>query len=230
MQMSVINSARMDNVVKIHTPTSLGVYGPTQCGKTRFIVNLLKEANTMFTTSVQEIHYCYAVYQDLYTELQQCEGKSVEKVTFHEGMPSIEDCREWAYMKHHIVIVLDDLMTDLTKHPEMVKFATVDCHHKNITMVLLLHNIFPPGLRTVSLNIHYVVLFKNKRDTLQVETLGRRVMKNRVKYFFACFQQAVKKPFGYLLVDMHPHSDETYQLRTAILSYERPTVIYTPRK
>ena len=223
-------SQSMNTVIKLHTPTTIGIYGPTQCGKTKFVVSLLKEANVLFTKPVEEIYYCYEVYQDTYTELKEAESKGVEKVCFHQGMPHVDDCREWAYMKSHIVIVLDDLMTDLTKHPEMVKFATVDCHHKNITMILLLHNIFPPGLRTVSLNIHYVVLFKNKRDTLQVETLGRRVMKNKVKYFFACFQQAVRKPFGYLLVDMHPHSDDVFQLRTCILPSEAPAIIYAPRK
>lgn len=218
------------SIVKICTPTTIGVYGPTQSGKTNFVLRLLKEANQLFTKHVEEIYYCYAAYQTVYESLNEAKKNGVDNVVFYEGLPGIDQCKEWAYMKSHIVIVFDDLMTDLTKHADIVKFATVDCHHSNITMIVMLHNIFPPGLRTMSLNLHYVVLFKNKRDTLQVDTLGRRIMKERVKYFSAVYRHAVAKPYGYLLIDMHPRTDEAYQLRTHILPAEAPTTVYTPRK
>ena len=105
------STINMDNLIKIHTPTTLGVYGPTQCGKTRFVLNLLKEGNKLFTKRIQDIYYCYEVYQECYDELKQLEDHGVDKVVFNEGMPSIELCREWAFMKSHIVIVFDDLMT-----------------------------------------------------------------------------------------------------------------------
>lgn len=218
------------SIVKLCAPTTIGIYGPTQSGKTNFVINLLKQASKVFTKPVQEIHYCYASYQDIYNSLKDDKETSVEKVDFHEGMPDIKDCIEWAYMKTHIIIVFDDLMTDLTKDVDMVKFATVDCHHSNITMIVMLHNIFPPGLRTMSLNLHYVILFKNKRDTLQVETLGRRIMKDKLKYFLAVYKHSVARSYGYLLIDMHPRTDEAYQLRTNILPIEAPTIVYTMRK
>ena len=220
----------MNGIVKIHTPTTIGIYGPTQCGKTRFVINLLKECNSLFTKKADEIYYCYESYQECYDELNSVSKQDISQVCFHQGMPEVEECRQWAFMKSHVIIVMDDLMTDLTKHPDMVKFATVDCHHRNITMILLMHNIFPPRLRTVSLNIHYVVLFKNKRDSLQVQTLCRRVMGDRANYFYQCFKHAVQKQFGYLLVDMHPHSNDVYQLRSRILPSEAPTIVYSPLK
>lgn len=218
------------SIVRLCAPTTIGIYGPTQSGKTNFVIDLLKQANQVFTKHVQEIHYCYASYQDIYNSLKEAKETSVDSVYFHEGMPDIKDCLEWAYMKTHIIIIFDDLMTDLTKHANMVKFATVDCHHSNITMIVMLHNIFPPGLRTMSLNLHYVVLFKNKRDTLQVETLGRRIMKDKLKYFLGVYKHSVSRPYGYLLIDMHPRTDEAYQLRTNILPSESPTIVYTVRK
>ena len=78
----------------------------------------------------------------------------------------------------------------------------------------------------MSLNTHYVVLFKNKRDTLQVEMFARRVMNDKVKYFFTCYKKAISIPYGYLFVDMHPHSDDKYQLRTRIFPNETPTIVY----
>ena len=150
----------------------------------------------------------------------------VDKVVMHEGMPLVKDCVKWSYMKNHIVVVFDDLMTELSKDRDMVKFVTVNCSHNRITMIVLLHNIFQPGLRTLSINTHYVVLFKNKRDTLQVEMFGRRVMKDRVKFFFECYRKATQQAYGYLLVDMHPRSEDSYVLRTRIFPNETPTIVY----
>lgn len=218
------------SIVQIVTPTTIGIYGPTQSGKTHFVIDLLKESKSLFTKPAEEIYYCYSAYQDAYNGLKEAEHTGGFKTIFHEGMPDMGQCKEWSFMKKHIVIVFDDLMTDMTKDNDIVKFATVDCHHSNITMLVLLHNIFPPGLRTMSLNLHYIILFRNKRDVLQVDTLGRRVMKDRVKYFAAVYRQAVSKPYGYLLIDMHPRTDEAYQLRTRILPSEAPTIIFSPRK
>ena len=214
--------------MKIFTPTTVAVYGPSQSGKTNFVLQLLKNANTMFTERVEEIHYCYGAYQKAYDEIREVEG--VNKVVMHDGMPLAKDFVKWSYMKKHIVVFFYDLMTELSKDRDMVKFVTVNCSHNGITMIVLLHNIFQPGLRTLSINTHYVVLFKNKRDTLQVETFGRRVMKDRVKYFFACYRKATEKTYGYLFVDMHPKSDDKYVLRTRIFPYETPTIVYDYRE
>lgn len=215
------------SIVKIFTPTTMAVYGPTQSGKTNFVLHLLKHASTMFTDRVEEIHYCYASYQSIYDTIKEVDG--VDKVVFHSGMPLVNECVKWSYMKQHIVVVFDDLMTELSRDKEMVKFVTVNCSHNRITMIVLLHNIFQPGLRTLSINTHYVVLFKNKRDTLQVDTFGRRVMKDRVKYFNACYRKATARPYGYLFVDMHPISDDKFVLRTRIFPDETPTLVYSYR-
>ena len=211
---------------KIYAPTTMAVYGPTQSGKTEFILRLLKNANEMFTERVEEIHYCYSVYQKAYDKIKEVEG--VNKVVMHQGMPLVNDCVKWSYLKNHIIVVFDDLMTELPKNRDMIKFATVNCHHNNITMIILLHNIFEPGLRTLSLNIHYVVLFKNKRDSLQVKTFGRRIV-NDGELFYGCFKLATERPYGYLLVDLHPRSDEKYLLRTRIFPNEAPPIIYNDR-
>lgn len=212
------------SLVKIHTPTTMAIYGPTQSGKTNFVLQLLKHANTMFTERVEEIHYCYSAYQKCYDVIKQVDD--VDKVTFHDGMPLVKDCVKWAYMKSHIVVVFDDLMTELSKDKDMIRFVTVNCSHNHITMIVLLHNIFQPGLRTLSINTHYVVLFKNKRDTLQVDTFGRRVMKDRIKFFNACYHKATSKRYGYLFVDLHPYSDDKFELRTRIFPDETPTIVY----
>lgn len=219
---------KVRNIIKIQSPTTMALYGPTQSGKTQFVINLLKNTNVMFTKKVDEIFYCYVAWQKCYDQIQTVEG--VNKVTMFQGMPSVEQCKKWSYMKNHIIVVFDDLMTELSNDKEMVKFVTVYSHHLRITIVVLLHNIFHGKLRTLSLNTHYVVLFNNKRDTLQVRTFATRVMSENIKFFMKSFKKAMERPYGYLFVDMHPKSDEKYELRTRIFPYETPTIVYQSKQ
>ena len=47
-------------------------------------------------------------------------------------------------------------------------------HHRNVSMVFLAQNLFPKNkfARTMSLNAHYIVLFKNPRDASQFANFG----------------------------------------------------------
>ena len=58
-------------------------------------------------------------------------------------------------------------------------------HEQFILVVLYLtQNLFPPGKlsRTISLNSHYIVVFKNPRDSLGISTLAKQMFPGRTKY------------------------------------------------
>ena len=82
--------------------------------------------------------------------------------------------------------------------------------------------------RTMSLNAHYIVLFKNPRDAMQISTLGRQMYPGQNKFLVEAFKNATEKPFGYLLLDLKPDTDEKYRVRTNIFPDERQYV-YIPR-
>ena len=57
--------------------------------------------------------------------------------------------------------------------------------------------------------------FTFNRDLLQVEILGRQIFgKRQLKYFLDSFAKATAEKYRCLLVDLSPHSDLTYKLRT----------------
>ena len=55
------------------------------------------------------------------------------------------------------------------------------------------------GSRNISLNSHYLVLFKNPRDKLQILTLAKQMYPGQTDFFLNQYEEAVKRPFGYLL-------------------------------
>ena len=85
-------------------------------------------------------------------------------------------------------------------------------------MVYNVQNVFDKGKvdRTISVNSHYLMLFKNPRDEGQMRSLAQQVFPKKVKFFMDSFTEATKKDHGYLLVDLHPLTPDPLRVRTSI--------------
>ena len=103
-------------------------------------------------------------------------------------------------------------------------------HHRNVSVIFLTQNMYYKSkqARTMSLNTQYLVLFKNPRDATQVATLGRQMYPNNSKFLVEAFQDATKRPYGYLLLDLRADTLENYRVRTNIFAGERQYV-YIPK-
>lgn len=64
-------------------------------------------------------------------------------------------------------LIVDDQMDETGSSTTLVKSFTKGSHHHNLTILYLLRNIYNSGSsqRTLSLNSHYDVVFRNSRDT-----------------------------------------------------------------
>ena len=188
------------------------VAGPTQCGKTQWVYNLLKR-NNLFTEPVSSIIYCYGVYQQLYDEMKI----KVKNIEFHKGIPSEELLQEHSDGKFH-VIVLDDLMEHIVRDVNMQMLFTKFCHHYHFTTIFITQNIFEQGrcARTIALNTHVLVLFANRRDASQIRQLAKQQCPLQPHIFMEAYEDAVSTPYGYLIVDCTPSTNELTQWRTNI--------------
>ena len=65
--------------VRLQHPFTCTIAGPTQSGKTQFVVRLIKHANELRTLPPENIVYCYGEFQPLFAKLPGVE--------FHEGLP-----------------------------------------------------------------------------------------------------------------------------------------------
>ena len=75
---------------------------------------------------------------------------------------------------------MDDLMT--STDDRVVDIFTKISHHRNLSVVYLTQNLFYKNkqTRTLSLNSHYIVLFKNARDATEVANLARQMYQVKV--------------------------------------------------
>jgi len=205
-------------------PSTMIVSGPTGCGKTQFVMKLLE--NNMFVEPEtglvpDRIIWMYGAEQE---ELfRQLAAMRVELFSgFNREILDSLDSNE------RNLIVLDDLMTEMKNSDDLEKLFTKGSHHKNLTVIYLVQNLFEKGKATVSVsrNAHYIVLFKNPRNQVEVNTLASQMaVGSRRKSLLAAFQYATKKNFRYLVFDNRPETDPGLRFRTKIFPGETTKIL-----
>jgi hypothetical protein len=121
-------------------------------------------------------------------------------------------------------------MSELGSDTKLTKLFTKGSHHRNVSIIFIVQNIFHKGkeMREISLNAHYLVLFKNPRDRSQVVHLGRQLYPTKVKFFQESYEDATSKPFTYLLLDLKSDTEEALRMRTGMFPGD-VYYIYQPR-
>ena len=144
-------------------PFTCIVSGPTGSGNSVFTPKLVEHAQEIISPSPERILFCYGEYQNIFD--------NYPGVEFHDGLPEVSSFDE----KKRTLLVMDDLMT--CTDDRMVDIFTKISHHRNLSVVYLTQNLFYKikQTRTLSLNSHYIVLFKNARDAIQVANLARQM-------------------------------------------------------
>ena len=217
----------MESVLQFESPCNVIVSGMTGSGKTCFVNQLLKHANGVFKHRPTSIFYCQGVWQGLYDEMKA----SIPSIQFVEGLPSKEMMESWAWKEPgHKVLVIDDQLRQAAKSDDIVDLFTKFSHHLNFSVFFIVQNLFSGGkqFRTIALNAHYLCLFRNNRDEMQVQMLGRQIMPGKTSFFLDAYRKATSQSYGYLLIDVSPHSNPQYKLRTNILPNQL-MIVYLPK-
>ena len=64
------------------------------------------------------------------------------------------------------------------------------------------------------------MLLKNPRDKSQILTLAKQIYPGQTDFFLNQYEEAVKRPFGYLLIDLKTTTQDNCRLRTNVLPSE----------
>lgn len=214
-------------VLKFISPAICIVAGSSSSGKSTLMFNILKHSDTMFTESPVKIIYAYGAWQKFFEEIQQCNSN----IEFFDGLPNKQDLESWSLDGNHRILILDDLMTVAEQDKNTLDLFTKHSHHTNFSVFFLVQNLFSVGkyFRTISLQCHYFILFKNRRDEQQMHSFGRQLFPTNTHYFIDAYKKATQEPYSYLLVDISPHSNPEYSLRSKILPGQLVSV-FVPKK
>jgi len=200
------------------TPSLIILSGSSQAGKTTFVHKLLANRH-LFESRPRKVLYCMGV---------ETTSHPPAGVDLYKGLPD-EDSIKVFCGGAPAIVVLDDLLIEMQKRPEMLRALAIRLvHHLNITVIILTQSLFDVS-RVVRTNANYVVLFRSDASQLAVAMYGRQLFTGATyKYFMESFKDATAEPYSYLVVDIHPRTHPDIRLLSDIFS-PFPT-IYVPKK
>lgn len=193
-------------------PFTCVVAGPTGCGKTEWVKRFIAELNQMVIPCPTKILWSYAEWQPGYRSLP-------DAVKLVQGLTDIPE-----YSREPTLLVIDDQMHNADQR--ITNLFTKGSHHCNISIIYIVQNLFDKNKehRTISLNAHYLVIFKNPRDGSQIVHLAKQMYPGKSAYVKDAFTFATKKPHGYLVVDLKQSTPEGMRLRSYIFPGETQEV------
>ena len=111
--------------------------------------------------------------------------------------------------------MFDDQMIYASKDKRIVNLFIRGSHHRNLSVIYIVQNLFyqGKGSRSISLNSRYLVLFKNPRDKLQILILAKQMYPGQTEFFLNHYEETVKRPFGYVLIDLKTTTQDHARLR-----------------
>ena len=173
----------------------------------------------MMTPVPEEIIFCYGIWQSTYNLLRK-----FKRVRFIEGLPPLNDLQG----NTPRLLILDDLMNDLNE--ETANLFIKDSHHRNITVLQIVQNIFSKNKhqRTINLNSHYLILFRNPRDKTQISYIARQMSPGNTRYIIDAYNKATSSSHGYLLFDFRQETPDAHRLRSSIFPGSL-TDVYIPK-
>jgi len=107
-------------------------------------------------------------------------------------------------------------------------------------MIYITQNLFYQSKtqRNISLNLHYMILMKVRRDLTQINHLARQLCPPEPNYVISAYEDATRHPYSYLFVDISPNAPDELQLRACIFPFkyvekpgdEQPYTVYIRTK
>lgn len=211
--------------LKLVHPSTILISGPTGCGKTYFVSELLRK--NWFNPAIERFILIYGEWQEVYDKLKKDLGADIE---FVHNPETYDDIYESLDPQQRNLIIFDDQMSRSKASKGILKFFTQGSHHRNLSVLYLVQNLFDQNKehRTISLNAQYLILFRNPRDSMQVRSLGMQVVgassKGQVNNFIRAYQDATNEPYSYLMIDARPETPTEFRLRSKI--FDRYPLVY----
>jgi len=115
------------------------------------------------------------------------------------------------------LLILDDLQSSISsgslKKP-IQDFVIRSVSHCHVSIIIVLHNLYCPNIRTISLNMKYLCFFNSIRDASVISVLGRQSFpqnKNFLKDVYSFVMQRNSR--GYLFLDFSVFQPNRFRVR-----------------
>lgn len=207
-------------------PFTCTIAGPTKSGKTSFVQKLLKAVPFYITPCPTRIVWSYGIEDS--NQIETIKNNIIDiPIEFHDSIPALDIFSP----EDNNLLIIDDLMNDAGKSSIVSNLFTKGSHHRNVSIILILQNLFHQGkkMRDIHTSTNYLILFNNPRDKSQIKYLARQTYPDNPNFVIDAYKQACQDPFGYLVLDFTQTTPDYYRLSSGIFP---PHIcqLYQPKK
>ncbi len=208
------------------TPFTALAIGPSSSGKTQFLLSLLREKHKLITPCPKHIFLFYQEIQPAYSQLVS------ERLIshMHRGIPNYEDLRDMVRSYKDdggSLLIMDDALMDMDS-ADMQSWFIQGSHHSNASVICVSQQLFfqSKHYRTLSINASYLILFRNVRESRQIQTLASQVSAQRASYLVQAITRATSKAFSYCVLDFKQNQSDSCRVRSHLFAHEAPPRVY----
>ena len=187
--------------IRLKENFKLFISGPSRCGKTFFVADLLQNLHTITKNTPTFIIYIYKTWQCKFDEM-----KNLVNIFIEDEENVVEKIKEYATGKS-ILVVFDDMINSKSLSTLAALF-TVDGRHMNMSLMFLTQRMFVNDeyFRQISQNCDYFVVFKNPRNSSEIRTLAQQITPGSL-HLINIYIEATKDPFSYLFINLTQECD-----------------------
>lgn len=189
-------------------PFRLIISAPSFAGKSCLVLSIIKNREKLFNgPPIKHIVWCCKNKNFAPSEL-----KDMPNARIYEGI--IDLCE----LKPDTLIIIDDQMNALSQ--EVLELFTVHSHHLNISVILILQNLFHQNkyMRDISLNSNYFILLKNPRDEGQFKYLARQINGDNWKNLSKVYSEVCGEAYHPLMIDLSQKTNNLLKYKTNIIN------------
>ena len=194
--------------------------GPSETGKSQIFYNWLKIGT--FQPKFDKIYFFYQHSEPLYNVMQ----KEIENLEFVQGV-NFEFIESLKNNGTKYLLIFDDSREEICNSKAFVDIATAG-RHRGLSTIYIKHKLFHQSKlgRDVELQNTHIVFFKSTLDVMQVTTLSTQL--GLGSELVDWYRDATSVPFGHLLIDLSPRTDD--RLRYCANTGSNPSNFYIPER
>ena len=210
----------MNKLISTKNRVYISLVGPSETGKSQLNYNWLKIGT--FQPKFDKIYFFYQHSQPLYDAMQ----KEIENLEFVQGV-NFEFIDSLKNNGTQYLLIFDDSCEEICNSKAFVDIATAG-RHRGLSTIYIKHNIFHQSKlgRDVELQNTHIDLFTSPRDVSQVTTVSTEL--GLGSELDDWYRDATSVPFGQLLIDLSPQTDD--RLRYSTNSGSVPSKFYNPER
>ena len=210
---------------QIKHPCTTIISGPSGSGKTFLIAKILKRRRELFDTPLERVIYIYTHYQEIFHELQANDPG----IIFTSNIEDMENLAE-----RNTLIICDDIMDTMKRgsraHELVTQFFVRSSHHLGCSVFLVLQNFFHPGVREISIQSHFLIMFDQPRDRSNFGIISRQILPGQSRFLMEAYKRACEqREHGYLAIDLSPRNKSCpFWVRSSLFPDDEDCELYLP--